>query len=98
MTPPSAEDQLHDLCRAVARARGAVLDGGPIEFAGLDDEVARVSDLARNAPSAERDSVLAAMNDLAHELDGLADDLRRRHDADLAQLAAGAYAGDLGRH
>lgn len=96
MTLPSVADQLNDLCRAIGRSRVAIADGAIVELDGLEAEVARTTDIARNAPSAERSDVLAAMDALLREIDGLAVDLRRQHDAGLAQQAAGAYGPEPG--
>jgi hypothetical protein len=96
MTTPSATDELNDLRRAVGRSRAAIADGAIVELAGLEVEVARVTDIARNAPSVERSYVLAAMDALLREIDGLAVDLRRQHDAGAARQAAGAYRTEPG--
>ena len=93
--PPSATDELNELCRAVSRSRAAVADGASVELAGLDAEVARVIDIAKNAPSIERSEVLAAIHRLLLEIDGLAVDMRRQHDSASARQAAGAYRPSL---
>jgi hypothetical protein len=96
VTLPSATDELNDLCRAVSQSRAAVADGASVELAGLDAEVARVIDIAKNAPSIERSQVLAAIHTLLREIDGLAVDVRRQHDSASARQAAGAYRPEPG--
>jgi hypothetical protein len=91
MTLPSATEELNELRRAVGRSRVAIADGAMVELAGLDAEVARVTDIARHAPSIERSHILSALDALLREIDGLAVDLRRQHDSGLARQAAGAY-------
>ncbi len=96
MTAPSAIEQLDQLRRAVGRSRAAIADGAIIDLSGLDAEVARVTDLARNTPSAERAHVLAALDALLQEIDSLAATLARHHDAGRARQAAGAYRPEPG--
>ncbi len=94
MTMPSLDDELRELQRAIARSRAAVAEGAFLNLSGLDTEVARLTEAVRAAPSASRADLLAALNALLLELDRLAIDLHRQHDAALAQQAAGAYARD----
>ena len=96
MTVQPAAAQLETLRSAIGRSRAAIAEGASVDLAGLDTEVARVTVVAHNAPSAERANVLAAMEGLLRELDGLAADLRRQHDAGLARQAAGAYGAEPG--
>lgn len=94
MTMPSLDDELRELQRAVARSRAAVAEGAFLNLSSLDTEVERLTAAVRTAPSASRADLLAALNALLLELDGLAVDLHRQHDAAVAQQAAGAYARD----
>ena len=96
MTSSSVEQQFENLRRAVERTRAALAEGAPIELSGLEIEVTRVTEAAKNTPLAERPSVLAAMAAMRYELDELEIDVRRQHDAALAQQAAGAYGVDRG--
>lgn len=96
MTSSSVEEQFDDLRRAVGRARAAIADGAPVELSGLEIEVTRVTEAARNVPLTERPSVLAAMAAMRYELDELEIDVRRQHDAALAQHAVGAYGANRG--
>ena len=96
MNPPSRAEQLSELRRAIARSRTAIAEGMIVDLTGLDAEVARVTGIARSVPSAERARVLAAMEGLLEELDGLTVDLRRQRDASLARQAADAYAVESG--
>jgi hypothetical protein len=88
---PSTVDQLIELRRAIVRSRTAIAEGAIIELAGLDNEVARITSIARQTPPSERTEVLTAMSELVQEIDGLAKDLRRQRDAALALQAAHAY-------
>ncbi|MGH7033605.1 MAG: hypothetical protein ACREFL_07740 [Stellaceae bacterium] len=94
MTMPPLEEQFRELNRAVARSRATVAAGDCVNLSGLDAEIARATELARNAPAPQRSALLAALSALLGELDGLAVDLQRQHDAALAQQAASAYARD----
>ena len=94
MTMPPLEERFRELSRAVARSRAAVAAGDCVNLAGLDAEVASVTELARNAPTPQRTDLLGALRALLGELDGLAVDLQRQHDAALARQAATAYARD----
>ena len=96
MTLSSAAEQLGELGRAVARSRTAIADGALVELEGLDTEVARLADVARGAPSSERTHILAALDMLLFELDGLAVDLRRQRGGGLAQQATAAYRSEPG--
>lgn len=94
MTMLPLEEQFRELSRALARSRAAIAAGDCVNLGGLDTEIARVTELARSAPATQRTALLAALNALLGELDGLAVDLQRQHDAALAQHAASAYARD----
>jgi hypothetical protein len=94
MTMLPLEEQFRELSRAVARSRAAVAAGDCVNLEGLDAEIARVTELARNAPVPQRTALLTALSTLLDALDGLAVDLQRQHDAALAQQAASAYARD----
>lgn len=94
MTMLPLEEQFRELSRAVTRSRAAIAAGDCVNLEGLDAEIARVTELARNAPAPQRAALLAALQALLGELDGLAVDLQRQHDAALAQQAASAYARD----
>ena len=94
MTEEPATAQLAMLGSAIHRSRVAIAEGASVELAGLDAEVARITGIARNAPSEERALVLAAMEGLLCELEGLAADLRRQHDAGLTRQAADAYRAE----
>jgi hypothetical protein len=96
MTEFTAAEQLNDLRHAIGRSRRAVAAGAVIELDGLTDEVARIAEVARNASAAERTDVLAAMDGVLREIDGLAIDLQRQHDAGLARLASDAYRAEPG--
>jgi hypothetical protein len=94
MSMPPLEEQFRELSRAVTRSRAAIAAGNCVNLEGLDGEVARVTELARNVPAPRRTALLAALRTLLGEVDGLAVDLQRQHDAALAQQAASAYARD----
>jgi hypothetical protein len=94
MTTPSLDDELQELRRAVTRSREAVAEGAFVNLSGLDAAVARLTEAVRTAPAVSRASLLATLDALLRELDGLAVDLQRQHDAALAQHATGVYGRD----
>lgn len=96
MTSSSIHEQFDDLRRAVAHARLEIANGALVEWGGLTTEVTRVTDAARNVPIVERPAVLVAMAAMRHELDQLESDIRRQHDAALAQQAVDAYGANQG--
>lgn len=91
MTPPLLADEFSDLRRAIASSRAAIIDGAEIDLTGLDAAVTRITAAARTVAPDQRDAVLAAIEALWRDIDGLETDIRRQHDAALAQQAAGAY-------
>lgn len=93
MTMP-LEAQFQELSQAVARSRAAIAQGAFVNLDGLDAEVARLTAAARAAPAQTRAALIAALSGLIEELDRLAVDLQRQHDAAFAQQAASAYARD----
>ena len=56
----------------VAAARGTVADGGFIDLAGFDREVAALCDAVARLPAAEQPEIAAALTALLGELDALA--------------------------
>jgi hypothetical protein len=91
VTPPFLADEFSDLHRAIANSRAAILDGAEIDLTGLDAEVTRIAAAARTTAPDQRDAVLSAIEALWRDIDGLETDIRRQHDAALAQQAVGAY-------
>ncbi len=55
----------------IAAARRAVADGGFIDLAGFDREVASLCDAVARLPAAERPTVATELTALLRELDGL---------------------------
>lgn len=91
MTMPTVEDQLEELCRAVARSRAALAAGAEIDLTGLDVEVARLAEAANEISPTDREALRRSIDTLHTGLDGLEADLKRQHDAALARQAASAY-------
>ena len=97
MTSAPLQRQIEDLRGILAQSRGKLAEGVLVELAGLDVVVRQITDSAKLAPVGEQAGILTALRALGLELDGLAADLRRQHDAAASMRAAGAYGAELGQ-
>lgn len=97
MTSIPLEQQIEALCGILAQSRSTLAEGLPVDLAGLDTVVRQLTDSAKAAPPGRAAGILAALRKLGLELDGLAADLRRQHDAATVIRATGAYGAGVGR-
>jgi hypothetical protein len=84
-------ERIAELAAALAEMRAAVLDGAPVDLAGLDGAIEDAVAAAKAAPAGELPGLLAKLTELVGELDGLAIALGRQHHAGTQQRAAAAY-------
>lgn len=96
MTSARLEQQIEDLRGILAQSRGKLAEGMLIDLKGLDVVVRQMTDSAKAAPAGEQAGILSALRALGQELDGLAVDLRRQHDAAALMRVAGAYGAERG--
>ncbi len=92
MTEHAVFDQLCDLRCAVARSRAALAAGANIDIRGLETEIMPLLAAAKHTGPSLREDLLITLEALRHDLDGLDADLRRQHDAAVAQQASDAYS------
>lgn len=91
MKATSLADQATELRLALNGMRAAIAAGMPIDFAGLDDQVAQLLDAARRAPLSEHVQVRCALEKLLQEIDAVGSELRQYHDVETARRAKRAY-------
>jgi hypothetical protein len=96
MTSVSLEQQIAALRGILAQSRGRLAEGMAVDLTGLDIVIRQLTDSAKAVGVDEQADVLAALRGLGQELDGLALDLRRQHDAAAMLRATGAYGSELG--
>ena len=93
MTAQALADQIAELRLALKSVRAAIAVGATIDLLGFDAGIARVLDEAQRAPQAERQTLVAALQELLDEVDAVGLELRLHRDSEAAGRAIGAYAG-----